>query len=177
MYPKILLYVLLTVMLLYVSFGEYCLFIYGDLLQTPLITDNLPEGFLPNMIKILFSINLVFTYPLQLHPACNIIESYLFRGMVKSPKRMWLKNLSRTILVLFTVIFCLSLGNSLDKFISVLGSLACTPISFTLPLMFHLKIFEGELTQKQRYIDYALIAVSMFVMVFCTGFTLWNWNA
>jgi proton-coupled amino acid transporter len=30
MYPKILLYVLLTVMILYVSFGEYCLFIYGD---------------------------------------------------------------------------------------------------------------------------------------------------
>ena len=32
MYNKILLYVLLTVMILYVSFGEYCLFIYGDLL-------------------------------------------------------------------------------------------------------------------------------------------------
>jgi proton-coupled amino acid transporter len=42
MYPKILLYVLLTVMILYVSFGEYCLFIYGDKLVTPLITDNLP---------------------------------------------------------------------------------------------------------------------------------------
>jgi uncharacterized membrane protein len=32
MYNKILLYVLLTVMILYVTFGEYCLFIYGDLL-------------------------------------------------------------------------------------------------------------------------------------------------
>jgi len=42
MYPKILLYVLLTVMILYVSFGEYCLFIYGEKLKTPLITDNLP---------------------------------------------------------------------------------------------------------------------------------------
>ena len=31
-YNKILLYVLLTVMILYVSFGQYCLFIYGDLL-------------------------------------------------------------------------------------------------------------------------------------------------
>lgn len=178
MYPRILFYVLLTVMLLYVSFGEYCLFIYGDLLQTPLITDNLPkEGIVVYLIKILFSINLVFTYPLQLHPASTIIESYLFRGMNKSPKRMWLKNLSRTILVLFTVIFCLSLGNSLDKFISVLGSLACTPISFTLPCIFHLKLFANELTPRQRYIDYAIIALSLFIMVFCTGFTLWNWNA
>jgi len=43
-YNRILLYVLLTVMILYVSFGEYCLFIYGDLLQKPLITNNLPPG-------------------------------------------------------------------------------------------------------------------------------------
>ncbi len=32
MYPKILFYVLLTVMVLYVGFGEFCLFVYGDLL-------------------------------------------------------------------------------------------------------------------------------------------------
>ena len=51
-------------MLLYVSFGEYCLFIYGDLLATPLITDNLPQNVVVYIIKIFFSINLVFTYPL-----------------------------------------------------------------------------------------------------------------
>lgn len=176
MYPKILFYMLLTVMLLYVSFGEYCLFVYGDLLQTPLITDNLPQNAVVYIIKIFFSINLVFTYPLQLHPASVIIESYLFRGMPKTLKRQWLKNLTRTILVLFTVIFCLSLGDSLDKFISVLGSLACTPISFTLPCMFHLKLFEGELTPRQRYIDYFIIVLSLFITVFCTSFTIWHWN-
>lgn len=146
LYPKILFYVLLTVMTLYVAFGEYCLFIYGDELVTPLITNNLPLNWITNLIKVLFSINLVFTYPLQLHPASIIIESYIFKGMGKSPKRQWLKNLSRTLLVAFTVIFCISLGNNLDKFISVLGSLACTPISFTLPCIFHLKLFAGELT-------------------------------
>jgi solute carrier family 36 (proton-coupled amino acid transporter) len=65
MYPKILFYVLLTVMALYVSFGEYCLFIYGEKLVTPLITDNLPPGsVVVYLIKVFFSINLVFTYPL-----------------------------------------------------------------------------------------------------------------
>jgi solute carrier family 36 (proton-coupled amino acid transporter) len=44
LYPKILLYVLLTVMFLYVGFGEYCLFIYGEDLKLPLITANLPKG-------------------------------------------------------------------------------------------------------------------------------------
>ena len=175
-YNKILFYVLLTVMLLYVSFGEYCLFIYGELLKTPLITDNLPQNAVVYVIKIFFSINLVFTYPLQLHPASIIIESYIFKGMPKSPKRMWLKNLLRTILVMFTVIFCLSLQNSLDKFISVLGSLACTPISFTLPCIFHLKLYENELTKFQKGVNYFIIVFSMFITFFCTGFTIWHWN-
>ena len=177
MYSRILLYVLLTVMILYVSFGEYCLFIYGEDLKLPLITANLPQGAVVQIIKIMLSINLVFTYPLQLHPASVIIESYIFKGMPKSKKRMWLKNLSRTIIVALTVGFCISLGNSLDKFISVLGSLACTPISFTLPCIFHLKLFGSELTKTQRTVDYFIIGLSIFIMIFCTGFTLWNWNS
>jgi solute carrier family 36 (proton-coupled amino acid transporter) len=111
MYPKILLYVLLTVMILYVSFGEFCLFVYGSKLELPLITTNLPKGIVVQLIRIFFSINLIFTYPLQLHPASVIIESYLFKGWGKSPKRMWLKNLFRTCLVAFTVVFCLLLGD------------------------------------------------------------------
>jgi len=97
--------------------------------------------------------------------------------MEKSKKRMWLKNLFRTIVVLFTVVFCLSLKDSLDKFISVLGSLACTPISFTIPCLFHLKLYKDELTAKERYINYFIIVLSLFIMVFCTGFTIWNWNS
>lgn len=64
LYPKILFYVLLTVLVVYVGFGEFCLFVYGDLLKLPLITFNLPEGYVVWIIKVFFSINLVFTYPL-----------------------------------------------------------------------------------------------------------------
>lgn len=174
LYPKILFYVLLTVMLLYVGFGEFCLFVWGHLVEKPLITENLPSGAVVWIIKIFFSINLIFTYPLQLHPASIIIESYLYGDMPKCKKRMWLKNLDRTIIVAFTVVFCISLGDSLDKFISVLGSLACTPISFTLPCMFHLKLCNPS--RNARYLDYFIIGLSVFIMVFCTGFTIWHWN-
>ena len=87
LYPKILTYVLLTVLFLYVGFGEFCLFVYGDLIEKPLITENLPSGVVVWIIKIFFSINLIFTYPLQLHPASIIIESYLYGKMPKSKKR------------------------------------------------------------------------------------------
>jgi proton-coupled amino acid transporter len=174
-YPKILTMVLITVMALYVFFGEFCLFVYGDEIQTPLITDNLPRGSpVVWVIKIAFSINLIFTYPLVIYPANTIIEGYLYANMPRSKKRQWLKNLNRTIMVLFTVVFCLSLGDKLDKFISVLGSLACTPISFTLPCLFHLKLCNP--TKIERLIDYFIIGLSFLIMIFCTGFTIWHWN-
>jgi len=51
-------------MLLYVGFGEFCLFVYGDEITNPLITANLPSGVVVWVIKVCFSINLFFTYPL-----------------------------------------------------------------------------------------------------------------
>lgn len=174
-YPKILFYVLLTVMLLYVGFGEFCLFVYGNLIKKPLITENLPPGVVVYVIKILFSINLFFTYPLQIYPANTIIEGYLYKDMPKSRKRQMLKNLNRTLMVAFTVIFCLAMGDTIDKFISLLGSLTCTPISFTLPCIFHLKLCNP--TKMQRYVDYFIIGFSLFIMVFCSGFTIWHWNS
>ncbi|CDW90768.1 UNKNOWN [Stylonychia lemnae] len=174
LYPKILFYVLLTVMLLYVGFGEFCLFVYGDLISNPLITANLPSGVIVWIIKVCFSINLFFTYPLQIYPANIIIESYLYGKMDKSKKRQWLKNLSRSILILFTIVFCISLGDTVDKFISLLGSLTCTPISFTLPCIFHLKLCNPS--QKEKYIDYFIIGLSLLIMFFCSGYTIWHWK-
>eukprot|EP00347_Sterkiella_histriomuscorum_P012049 403370085 len=175
LYPKILFYVLLTVMVLYVSFGEFCLFVYGNLIDKPLITSNLPKGVVVWIIKIFFSINLFFTYPLQIYPANVIIESYLFSSLPKSKKRQWLKNLSRTILILFTIVFCISMGDSIDKFISLLGSLTCTPISFTLPCIFHLKLCNPS--RNEKIINYFIIVFSLFIMVFCSGYTIWHWNS
>ena len=78
---------LLTVLIVYVGFGEFCLFVYGNLITEPLITANLPLGPVNYIIKIAFSINLFFTYPLVIYPANIIIESYLFGNMPKSKTR------------------------------------------------------------------------------------------
>ena len=145
-----------------------------DSIQKPLITDNLPSGWIVYTIKILFAINLFFTYPLQIYPANIIIESYLYKGMAKTKKRQMLKNINRTIMVLFTIVFCLLMGDAIDKFISLLGSLTCTPISFTLPCIFHLKLCNPSKTQ--RAIDYFIIAISLVIMVFCSGYTIYHWK-
>lgn len=122
----------------------------------------------------MFCINLIFTYPLVIFPANQIIEGYLFGKMPKSKKRQWFKNISRGIMVAFTVVIAILLGTSLDKFLALLGALGCTPISFTLPTLFHYKLVAK--TKKEKYIDIALIVVSLIITVFCTGFCIATWN-
>lgn len=74
-----------SVFVLYLTFGEVCYFVFGPLLNAPIITSNLPKGNVVTWIlKIALCINVVFTYPLILYPATIICEDYIFRSMKKS---------------------------------------------------------------------------------------------
>ena len=69
-----------------------------------------------------------------------MIEGYIFASWIKSKKRMWMKNLTRAITVIFTIVIALWLNEKLSKFIAFLGAVACIPISFILPNLFHYKL-------------------------------------
>ena len=110
----------------------------------------------------------------MIFPANVILESYIFKNMPKSKKRQWLKNLFRSFMVLFTIVVCLLLQNRLDKFLSLIGTLASTPVSFTIPCLFHLMLCKPDKLNKA--IDWGIIAISALILVFCSGFTIWTWN-
>jgi len=108
-FTTVLVLVMITVLVLYTGFGEYNYFVYGDKIIDPLITSLLGQDVFIWIIKILFSINIIFTYTLMIFPANTIMESYIFKKMPKSKKRQWLKNLFRSCIVLFTIVVCLLL--------------------------------------------------------------------
>jgi len=76
-------------------------------------------------------------------------------------------------MVVITVVAAISIGVKLDSFLALLGSVACTPIAFTLPAAFHYRIC--ALTKWQKAQDLILIGVSVFLAIYCTVFTLQNW--
>lgn len=125
-------------------------------------------------MRLVFIVNLIFTYPLAIYPTNMIIEGYLFKGWAKTKKRQWSKNLYRTLMVLFTMCVSCSLHTTLDKFVSLVGALCCVPIAFTLPTMFHLKLLAK--TRCQIIFDYILIVVSIMMMIFSSVFTILTWN-
>ena len=52
-----------------------------------LITDDLPRTWVGYGVKILFSLNLFFSYPLVLYPAIIVIENIIYDGWPKTKKR------------------------------------------------------------------------------------------
>lgn len=142
-FSRTLFAVLATVFVLYTSFGCYNYIVYGKDLVDPLITKSLEKGIVVYVIKIFYCINLVLTFPLTVYPANLIIETYLFGKMPRSRKRTHLKNLSRTAVSFIGVATTLGVAGGVDKFISLAGTVACTPISFFLPAMFHMKLTEN----------------------------------
>jgi len=125
------------------------------------------------IIEIMFCLNLVFTYPLMIYPANNVIESYLYKGWPKSRKRQMCKNFNRFLMVIFTVIIAIILGPSLDKFLSVLGGVGCAPIAFIFPALFHSKIAE---TPKQKRCDQVIVGVAVILAIFSSFWGVWTWS-
>ena len=172
-YYKIVIAVITTVALIYVMFGQFCVFAWGAEMTTPLITDELPNSAITYIVKFLFSINLLFSYPLVLYPANIIVENILYDNMEKTRRRQMLKNITRTLMVFATVAITIMLGDKLDKFLSILGALTCTPIAFTFPALFHFRACAE--TRSQKIIDGGLVFISLIIMVYCTSLGVKNW--
>lgn len=177
LYPKIVMLVIGILTVFYTFFGNFTYFIYGKsrLSEHPLITDILPTKDIPiTAINVIWIINLIFTYPLVLHPANMVIESYVYKGWPKSRKRTWFKNLSRTILIAFTIVLAVALMETLDKLESINGAFACIPLAFLLPSLFHYKLIAT--TKKDKIIDLTVAAISLVLQIVCTVVTFMFWN-
>lgn len=161
--------------MLYIGFGIFCTVIWKDGIEeiiTSQVADFAPQA-LQFSVIILFCFNLLFSYPLVLYPAHLIVENTLYHDWPKTKRRQWTKNFSRFLLVTFTVAVTMAVGENIGKFLGILGAVTCTPIAFTFPAMFHLKVIAK--TKAQRWIDITIIVFSLVVMVFCGAMGIYHW--
>lgn len=69
---------LITLTIVYVSFGLICYLAYGDQLQN-LITENLPSHAVSSItMKLAYSVNVIFGYAISIKPANQIWENWIF---------------------------------------------------------------------------------------------------
>lgn len=69
-FKEMLIYAFITLVIIFVAFSELCYMAWGSNDDQPIITEMLPEENLGViLLKFLFSLNLVSSFPLVIYPA------------------------------------------------------------------------------------------------------------
>ena len=132
----------------------------------PLVTESLSrKSPFTWTIKLLYCTVSVITIPLMLFPVMSIVDGYIKYGTA----------MSRLLIVMFSSSVALGFYNNLPHVIAVTGAISCTPIAFTLPALFHLKL-GLESSKLQRIINQSLVFLSFLILVFTLEEVLRTWN-
>jgi len=170
-FPKVLSGVMVGLTLLFGSAGAWGYMAFGADVQSVVLL-NLPQANrFVNAVQFLYSMAIMLSTPLQLFPAVRIMENGLFEASGKYSNQVkWQKNSFRTLTV-FGCTFIAWLGAAdLDKFVSLIGSMACVPLCFCYPAMLHYRAIAKSTLQKS--LDVALFLFGCFAAVYTTYQTL-----
>ncbi|RHZ53767.1 hypothetical protein Glove_437g32 [Diversispora epigaea] len=174
-FPKVLTGVMIFITIIFTSIGVLSYAAFGEEVETVVIL-NLPAGDpVVQAVQFLYALAILLSIPLQLFPALRIMEQGLFEKSGKDDRWVkWQKNVFRCL----TVIACglISYGGSrdLDKFVSLIGSLACVPLCFLYPPLFHFKA--AAHTLKAKLLDIFIFMFGLFSLFYTSYVTLAKWG-
>ncbi|OZJ06726.1 hypothetical protein BZG36_00435 [Bifiguratus adelaidae] len=140
-FNRVLFTVMMVITTVFTCVGFFGYLAYGKNVQTVALL-NLPPGPLVNTIQLLYAVAIVLSNPVILFPAIRIIEQGLFgphKTGRNNPVIKWQKNCLRISIVVLGICIAWIGAADLDKFISLIGSVCCTPLSFIFPPLFHYK--------------------------------------
>jgi len=127
--------------IVYIMFANLCYYTFGDSLDKPIVMEMMPaHNTIIIIIKFLFMLNLVFSYPLTIFITNIIIESYTIpKNLLKTKPncRKYLKNTQRCLVLLIGIICAIYFHKSLDKLSALSGSILGTSVVLILRAMLH----------------------------------------
>ncbi|KAK9667581.1 hypothetical protein K7432_017663 [Basidiobolus ranarum] len=174
-FPHVLTAVMAVVALVFSLVGGLGYFAFGSKVQTVALL-NLPNGPVVHTIRMAYTIAAALSNALTIFPAVRIIENAVFKqktGKLNLAIK-WQKNLLRVGIVVLTMFIAMFGANDLDKFISLIGSICCTPLSLIFPSLFHYRAIAT--TKRQKMIDISLACFGTFIMLFTVWTTASQWG-
>ncbi|ORX47449.1 hypothetical protein DM01DRAFT_1139827 [Hesseltinella vesiculosa] len=148
---------------------------FGSTIETVALL-NLPPSTLSNSVQFGYAIAVQLSNVLALFPTIRIVEQALFgqRTGKYDIRIKWEKNLVRFMIVIVVGLVAHGGANDLDKFISLIGSICCCPLSLIFPPMFHIKL--PSTNGIHFWIDIALIIFGVVTMLFTLYSTSMQWG-
>ena len=134
-FPAVLAIVMVIITSIFVSMGAISYAAYGSATRTVIILNLPQDDKLVNAIQLLYSLAILLSTPLQLFPAIRIMENELFtRSGKRNPYVKWQKTVFRFLLTTVCAAGAWAGAGDLDKFVSLIGSLACVPLVYIYPV-------------------------------------------
>ncbi|GAA95552.1 uncharacterized protein L969DRAFT_85241 [Mixia osmundae IAM 14324] len=170
-FPAVLSCVMVFLAILFGGAGVLSYAAYGSKIQTVVMVNLPQDSRAVNVVQLLYSLAIMLSTPLQLFPAVRIMENGLFSSSGKYSNRVkWQKNTFRVSMVVFCMLVAWLGSNDLDKFVSLIGSLACVPLCFCYPALLHYRACAK--TRRQKATDIALCIFGVIVTLFTTFNTI-----
>ncbi|KAK4096949.1 hypothetical protein N658DRAFT_501000 [Parathielavia hyrcaniae] len=167
--------VMAIITVVFASVGALCYATFGERTQIEIINNFPQDSALVNAVQLLYAVAVLVGTPVQLFPALRIIEGGMF-GHMRSGKgslrTKWVKNAFRLGAVVFCGLVAVAGAGNLDRFVALIGSVACVPLVYVYPAYLHWK---GVATTRWvRWGDLLLVMVGLVCMVYTTAVTVAN---
>lgn len=171
-----LLYLVMLIMtIVLTSIGALSYATFGNATMTEVISNFPQSDPLVNAVQLLYSLAVLIGTPVQLFPAVRILEARIFGHL--SGKRdaatKWRKNAFRAAVVAFCAVVSVIGAADLDRFVALIGSLACVPLVYIYPAWLHYKGVAASPGSKIG--DGLMMGVGLVAMVYTTVVTVSQW--
>lgn len=173
MFRPLLTWAIISILLVLVAFGILGYVAFGETVLGP-ITLNLPEDdIFVKIVLALYTLAVLFSYPLIVFPAVEILSKIVFAEGPVTTSRKWKKNFFRFLIVCLTAGVAIGGGDDFEKFVSLVGGFACTPLGFILPALFHFKLIAE--TPLQKGWDIFIMVLGLAMGLFATIYSALSW--
>ncbi|KAI8064990.1 transmembrane amino acid transporter protein-domain-containing protein [Thamnidium elegans] len=173
-FPRVLTIGMIICSSVFTLIGAIGYIAYGDITQASVVA-NIPRVPLSVTVQLLYAIAMILTSPFMLYPPLTIVEKYIFgnRSGKVSFKIKMSKNFVRSLIAVICAVISFCVGSdNLNKFVALVGSLACMPLCFIFPGLFHYKI---TTKRSARILDVALIVFGFGILVYTLYVNINSW--
>ena len=173
-FEPLLFSVMLIITIIFTSVGVLCYATFGAATQIEIISNYPQDNKFVNAVQFLYSLAVLVGTPVQLFPALRILEGKLFGQSSGKNNEMtkWKKNGFRTATVILCGVISILGSNNLDRFVALIGSVACVPLVYIYPPLLHYKgIAKSRWT---RLGDIFLMGIGIVAMFYTAVITIVN---
>jgi solute carrier family 36 (proton-coupled amino acid transporter) len=163
--------VVLAVIVFYVLFGLICCIGFGPEARM-VLTTSLPDCLLASSVQLAYSLAVVLTFPLQNFPALEItLQAVQYGCNQRWPAFRFSRNILSSMLVVLLATIAVCTMDSLDKVVSIMGSLIGCPIAFVFPPLIHSSVVR-DISKKRLWSNRVLVAFGLGAMISASVVTI-----